>query len=162
MKVKNNTINSLNDDDYSLVTWDDSFATGILLIDNQHMELVRITNELFNACLAGKDKAGSTFKEIMTHMVDYVRLHFSTEHELMERINYPDYKNHKTQHDMLIKQILEAADEFNKGNKFVPNFFVRTLKEWILSHVAVYDKDYALFVQDQKKKGLLTDAQIEG
>jgi len=161
MYVKNSSINSIPDKEYSLVSWDDSFATGILLIDNQHMELVRLTNELFDACRAGNDKAGSTFKETMSCMVDYVKFHFGTEQKLLERIQYPDYKHHKAQHDKLIKDILEAAKKFDEGKTFVPNHFVRTLKEWIFSHIAVYDKNYALYVHEQKRKGLLTDSQLE-
>ena len=161
MKVKNNTIDNLEENEFSLVTWDDSFATGILLIDNQHMELVRLTNELYNACRAGNAKACCAFKEIMSSMVDYVLFHFSTEQKLLERIHYPDYKLHKAQHDMLIKDILEAAKMYDEGKKFVPNHFVRTLKEWVFGHIAFYDKNYSLYVHDQKRKGLLTDAQLE-
>ena len=162
MKIKNNSISTLYDDDFSLVTWDDNYSTGILLIDNQHMELIRLTNELFDACRGGNDKAESVFKEIIPHMVDYASFHFKTEQELMERIQYPDCKNHLLQHDELIRDILAAAKDFDEGKKFVPNRFSRTLKTWILGHVAVYDKAYALFAQDQKRKGLLPASQLEG
>ena len=162
MELKNELKNILLKKEYSLVSWDDSYATGILLIDNQHMELVRLTNELFDACRAGNTKAGSAFKDTMSCMVDYVRFHFSTEQELLERIHYPDYKLHKAQHEKLVKDILEAALKFSEGKSFVPNHFVRTLKEWVFGHIAVFDKNYALYVQDQKKKGLLTDSQLEG
>jgi len=162
MKLKNNTLNSYSDDDFSLVSWDEHYSTRILLIDNQHQELVRITNELFDACRAGNDKAVSAFKELIPHMVDYVKFHFKTEQDLMERINYPECKSHLVQHDELIRDILAAAKDFDDGKKFVPNRFSRTLKAWILSHVAVYDKAYALFALDQKRKGLLTDEQLEG
>ena len=155
MKIKDNDINKFQNSDYVLVAWDESYATKIPLIDSQHMELVKLTNQLFNACLAGNNAAGTAFKETMSRLVEYVRFHFTTELKLLERINYPEYKDHKLQHDTLVKKILEAVKDYGDGKKFVPNHFVRTLKEWVFGHIAIYDKKYSFYVLDQKKKGLL-------
>ena len=144
-----------------IVVWEEKYATGIPLIDSQHKELFNLTNELHEACLSGKEVT-AVFKEAMSRMVEYVRFHFSAEQQILERVNYPDYNNHKRQHDALIKDILEAAKDHQDGKRFVANNFVRTLKEWIVSHIAVTDKLYAVYVADQKKKGLLTDQQING
>jgi hemerythrin len=146
----------------SLVSWSDVYKTGIELIDNQHKELVNLTNELYKACLTGNDTLQTVFLEAMSRMVEYVKFHFSAEVEILERINFPESAEHKRQHNELIKKILETSKEHNEGKKFVPNAFVRTLKDWIVSHIAVYDKNYALFIASQKSKGLLTDAQITG
>ena len=93
-------------------------------------------------------------------MVDYVRFHFGAEQQLLAGISYPDYPDHKKQHESLVRDILGAAKDFKEGRKFVPNQFVRTLKEWILGHIAVYDRIYSSYVMSQKKKGLLNDIQI--
>ena len=145
------------DQNTTIVQWEDGFSTGIKLIDDQHKELVNLTNELYQACLTGTDAVGPAFKEIMTRMVEYVRLHFSAEQEILNRIKYPNIHEHKSQHDFLVKQILEAAKEHSEGKKFVAHHFVRTLKDWIFGHIALYDKSYAAFLADQKSKGLLTD-----
>jgi hemerythrin len=101
------------------------------------------------------------FKNTMKRMVDYVHFHFSEEIVILERIGFPQVHEHKKQHETLVKDILEAVRDYNEGNKFVPNAFVRTLKEWILGHIGIYDQIYAAFIADQKKKGLLTDKDIE-
>ena len=148
--------------DAELVTWDEHFVIGIELMDNQHKELVKLTNQLYYACLAGNDVIAQAFKEAMSQMVEYVRFHFSVEAELMKRVNFPEYNEHKAQHDLLVKQILTAASEFQSGKKIAANNFVRTLKDWIFGHIAVYDKSYAAFIVKQKAKGLLTDKQLQG
>ena len=148
------------DDSKQIVFWDNKLATGIELIDSQHMELVELTNKLYQACLSGDD--GTVFKEAMGRMVNYVRFHFGAEQQLLERIHYPDYPDHKRQHDTLVKQILDSVKAAGEGKSFVANNFVRTLKEWIFGHIALADKQYSLYVADQKRKGLLTDAQING
>ena len=143
------------------IKWGDIYSTGIRQIDEQHKQLVILTNQLYHACLAGDDSVGSVFKEAMSRMVEYVRFHFSAEQKLLEQINYPNCKDHKTKHDALIKDILEMAKEYGEGRKFVPNHFVRILKDWVFGHIAVEDKIYSAFVQEQMKRGLLTAGVLE-
>ncbi|MCL2025712.1 MAG: bacteriohemerythrin [Leptospirales bacterium] len=143
-----------------IVTWSETYVTGIKLIDDQHRELVDLTNKLYRACLSEKNTA--VFKETMSSMVEYVRFHFGTELELLERVNYPDLLEHKKQHESLVKNILDAVKDYGDGKKFVPNVFVRTLKDWVLSHIAHSDKLYATYIADQKKKGLLSNVLLDG
>jgi len=144
----------LKNDNPHIIIWEDRYDTHIEHIDTQHKKLVDLINDLYHACLVGQSSADTVFKEAMSRMVEYVHFHFTEEQELLKRINYPEYHDHKNQHDSLIKDILEAAKEFDEGKKFVPNHFVRTLKDWVLSHIAVYDKNYALFIAGQKRKSL--------
>ena len=143
-----------------IVSWDKKYATGIELIDTQHRKLVSLTNELYRACLSGNDEA--VFREAMKSMVTYVRFHFSAEQKLLERINFPGYSSHKKQHDTLIKNILDTVKDYREGKPFVPNNFVRTLKDWVFGHIAVNDKFYAAFAADQIKLGIFTEKQING
>ena len=160
-KIKKQTIENLFSNQTEIVTWEDSYITGIELVDLQHKELVDITNQLFQACLSGNDKVAIVFKDTMAHMVEYVRYHFAVEQELMKRINYPNYYSHKMQHDHFVKEIISAAAEYNDGKKFAPNLFVRTLKDWVFSHIAYYDKSYAHYVNELRLKGFLPDQCIE-
>jgi hemerythrin len=143
-----------------IVIWEDKYATGIELIDNQHKQLVELTNQLYLACLAGDEVTSTVFKDAMSRMVEYVRFHFSAELKLLNAINYPDYHNHKKMHDDLVHEILDAAKDYSGGKKFVANNFVRTLKDWIFGHIAVYDKIYAAYVADERRKGLITDKML--
>jgi len=163
MVFKNSQHNSVSENaNTDIVVWDDKYKCGIALVDTQHRELIKLTNQLYRACFGGNEAANNAFSEAMSRMVEYVRFHFSTEQEMLKRINYPDYQDHKAKHDVLIKDILHAAEEYKMGKKFVPNQFVRTLKDWIFSHIAITDKLYAYYIAEQKKKGLLSDQQING
>jgi len=149
-------------DNTDMVVWGEKYATGIDLIDTQHKELFILTNELFRACMGDEKALKGVFTETMGRMVDYVRFHFAAEQELLHRIKYPEYPEHKKQHEKLIHDIINAVTAHNKGEKFVPNQFVRTMRDWILSHIAIADRQYAAYIADQKKKGLLSDKDIEG
>jgi hemerythrin len=143
-----------------LVNWDEKYATGIERIDEQHKALIVIINDLYLACTGQDEDMEGAFKEAMSRMVAYVRFHFGTEQKLLEKIKYPEFSDHKKQHDDMIKNILESAKDYNEGKRFVPNHFVRFLVDWLFSHIALYDKRYAVFIAGQKKKGILNDQQV--
>jgi hemerythrin len=152
---------AINAEDAEIVSWSDKYATGIELIDSQHHQLVDLTNELYRACLSGGEERLTVFKDAMSRMVDYVRFHFTAELKILDAVKYPDYNNHKKMHNDLVGEILAASNKYDDGKKFVPNSFVRTLKDWVFGHIAVYDKIYAAFIEEQLKKGLLTQKKIK-
>ena len=152
--LKNKTHYTFKEDTGQIVSWEKKYATGIELIDTQHRKLVSLTNELYRACLSGDDV--DVFREAMKSMVNYVRFHFSAEQKLLENINFPGHADHKMQHDTLIMNILETVDDYRKGKPFVPNNFVRTLKDWVFGHIAVHDKVYAAYYADKMKIGQLS------
>jgi hemerythrin len=145
---------------WMIVNWDDKYNTGIGLIDEQHKALVIIINDLYLACTDGYEDTGVAFKEALKRMVDYVHFHFGAEQKLLEKIKYPMFTEHKKQHDTMVNDILEAAKEYNEGKRFVPNHFVRTLRDWVFSHIALSDTLYAAYIAEKKKDGLLNDHQI--
>jgi len=152
---------AINVEDAEIVSWSDKYATGIELIDSQHHQLVDLTNELYRACLSGGDERLAAFKDAMSRMVEYVRFHFTAELKLLDAIKYPDYNNHKKMHNDLVEEILAASKTYDDGKKFVPNKFVRTLRDWVFGHIAVYDKIYAAYIAEQLKNGQLTGQRIK-
>ena len=146
----------------TIIAWTEALAIVIELIDNQHKQLVSLTNELFRACLRGGDTLDNVFKETMSRMVEYVRFHFSAEQAMLQRVHYPKFTEHKAEHDNLVKTVLEATKNYGDGKKFVPNNFVRFLKDWIVSHIGYNDRMYAAYIMEQMKKGLLTNKDLEG
>jgi len=142
-----------------VVVWDEKYSTGIESIDAQHKQLVELTNQLFIACIAKPDILQVVFKEAMHKMVEYVHFHFDNEIKLLKEVNYPQLHEHKKMHDDLIKDILEAAKNYNSDKHFVPNHFVRTLKDWIFSHIAIHDKSYSFYIKGQIHSGNLS-AQV--
>ena len=148
--------------DAIIVRWEEKYTTGIEVIDNQHKQLILLTNQLYQACLAREQTLETAFKDALKRMVEYVHFHFSAEEEILQRIKFPNYADHKKQHTDLVKRILEASKNFEKGERFVANRFVITLKDWVFGHIGFYDRIYSSYVAEQKKKGLLSDRQITG
>ncbi|MDR1985709.1 MAG: bacteriohemerythrin [Treponema sp.] len=137
------------------VVWEDRYSVGIPSIDEQHKELLVLTNKLYDACRNGEEKAREYFKEVIRGAVEYVQFHFTSEERIMERINFPELAAHKVQHTTFVKQVLEEVKMFESGKSFVPNAFVRFLRDWILTHIAMSDIKYAEYIHTLKKQGTL-------
>jgi hemerythrin len=138
-----------------IIEWSDRFSIGIPLIDKQHKNLVDMTNRLYMGCLKGDGEAKAYFLRTIHEAVDYTKYHFSTEERLMHRIGYPELAAHKKQHEDFIREIIREVNTFKNGKKFVPNLFVRYLRDWVLAHIAVSDRLYVSYIHSLKKQGAL-------
>jgi len=138
-----------------VVQWQNSYSVNIKLIDEQHMELIKLTNKLFASCMAGQQKSKEAFLEIVRSAVDYTGYHFSTEEKIMERINYPGYSAHRKEHKDFVREVYIKVDEFKAGKILTPLTFVYFLRDWVLSHIAVSDRKLGEYLVRLKKSGEL-------
>jgi hemerythrin len=150
----------MSDGDVLLVEWDEKYSVGIPLIDNQHKELIRLTNKLYQGCLGGDEKAREFFMITVRGVLDYVKYHFSAEENLLKNAKYPLLEDHKKEHESFVLQLVNDVKSYHDGRKFVPNSFVRYLRDWILSHIAMTDTQYAKYILDLKKQGQLTNVLL--
>jgi len=128
---------------FKYVQWDDCYSVGVDLLDKQHSHLFELTNALYAGCRRGETVAREHFVDTLHATVDYVTVHFSTEERIMEKINYSDTANHKREHADFVKKVMEAQKELEEGKRGVAMKFVQFLKDWIVSHIAVCDKNLA-------------------
>ena len=123
-----------------IVMWQNTYSVRIRLIDEQHKHLILLTNKLFTSCLGDRERSKRTFLTTIREAVDYVGYHFSTEEKLMERVNYPGYRKHKQEHVDFVREVFRQLEEYNTGKSTAPLSFVYFLRDWILYHVAVSDR----------------------
>ncbi|MDR0722158.1 MAG: bacteriohemerythrin [Treponema sp.] len=138
----------------SFIAWKDIYSVGIAQIDEQHQELINLTQRLHQACLGGTEAGRFYFKKAMHDLVNYVTFHFSAEEKLMEKIGFPGLPEHKREHENFVKKVLMDVKNFESGKAIVPNTFVRYLRQWILTHIAQTDQQYGIYVtQSLYKQG---------
>ena len=138
-----------------IVQWQPSYSIGIRLVDEQHMKLINLTNRLFASCMESKERAGNVFHDVIHEAVDYVSYHFSTEEGLMERVNYPEYIQHKKEHAGFVREVFSRVEDFDSGKPFAPLTFVYFLRDWVLHHISVSDKKIGTYLLDLHKSGEL-------
>jgi len=125
------------------VTWSNTYSMGVKIIDDQHKGLLDIVNDLFNHASGNEVEEQAYFKEVIQQAVQYVKDHFQTEEKLMVATKFPGYTPHKKAHDEFTLTVIKSVKDFEAGKRLVLEKFAYFLKDWILTHIAVMDRQYA-------------------
>ena len=125
-----------------LITWSPTFSVGVKLIDDQHRGLLDLVNHLFNHVVGDEEAERDFFQEVIQEAVKYVRVHFATEEKIMIATKFPGYPEHKKAHDTFVLTVVNNIKDFEDGKKFSLAAITKFLKEWILTHIAIVDKEY--------------------
>ncbi|MDR0313474.1 MAG: bacteriohemerythrin [Treponema sp.] len=147
-----------------LIIWSPTYSVGIALIDEQHKELLKLTNDMFNHCIGDPVSEREYFKKVIHEAVNYVKTHFATEEKIMLRTAFPGYANHKKEHDSFVLSILEHVKNYEEHKTITLIAFTHYLKNWILTHIAVSDKQYFTYfkhIATRKSNGMLSISQSD-
>jgi len=132
----------MKSNEVELIAWSPRFSCGIKLIDDQHMGLVKLVNEMFNQATGNDIHEHDYFERVIQEMVKYVKIHFATEEKIMLATKFSGYDEHKKDHESFVKKVVENINDYRAGKRLTLSSFTKYLKEWILSHIALMDKQY--------------------
>lgn len=130
-----------------LFPWSDTYSVKIGVIDMQHKNLANIINELHQAMVGGQGK--QQVVKGLSNPIKYTQIHFKTEENFMVSHQYPDYMNHKTEHDRLTKTAREFQDKFQRNEVGLTIDVMEFLKNWLSKHILGSDQRYAPFLNAQ-------------
>ena len=129
----------------TLITWSDRYSVGIGRIDAEHQKLVALVNELYAAILENKQAA--VVGKSLDGVAAYTISHFSSEESVMKRHGYPDFTEHKAEHDKLVVQVKQLQAELRAGKPALSQEVMNFLQTWLLSHILGMDKKYSSHLQ---------------
>jgi hemerythrin len=124
--------------------WDEKYSVGVKIIDQQHMRLVELLNELYEAMRSGRGK--DVLQGVLDGLVDYTLSHFSTEEKLMDANSYPEKWLHKKEHTNLTRQVSELQAEYRTGKSTLTVEVSSFLKDWLVNHIQETDKRFGAFL----------------
>ncbi|MGD0227655.1 MAG: bacteriohemerythrin [Terriglobia bacterium] len=130
-----------------LFPWSDTYSVKIGVIDMQHKNLANIINELHQAMVGGQGK--QQVVKSLSNLIKYTQIHFKTEENFMVSHQYPDYMNHKTEHDRLTKTVREFQDKFQRNEVGLTIDVMEFLKNWLSKQILGSDQRYAPFLNAQ-------------
>jgi hemerythrin len=125
------------------VTWSNTYSMGVKLIDDQHKGLIDFINDIFNHASGNERDERAYFALVIQQAVQYIKEHFQAEEKLMIGTKFPGYAEHKKVHDEFTLTVVKSVKDFEAGKRLVLEKFARFLKDWVLTHIAVMDRQYA-------------------
>ena len=127
--------------------WDDSMRVGVKELDEQHKKLIEISN----LCCSEFDKGSAkTTEEVLKELIEFTRIHFSTEEKYFEETNYVDKEEHMNEHANIIEKILDFKKRYDSGEDISKEFH-KFVHEWINTHFKEEDIKY---IKTFKEHGL--------
>ena len=124
------------------ITWSSSYSLGVKLIDDQHKKILDFAYNLVNCSAKDEEEERACFKRVIEQLVDYIKIHFTTEEGIMLVTKFPGYDEHKKTHENFILTLVKSIKDYENGNRLVFTNFSNFTRKWVLSHIAVMDLKY--------------------
>lgn len=133
-----------------LLEFRNEILTGIENIDNQHKDLFKILNILFNYSLKGEltNEITITLNELTT----YVDNHFTDEEKMMIDYSFPNIEEHILEHKKLkekVNSLLLNIDKQGVSSEIIRETN-RLAIEWLISHLYSMDIELAEYIKTNK------------
>ena len=126
-------------------------SVNIRSIDEQHMELFRLGTNLYN--LVSVKDGVDRYDEIMSvvsELANYTVEHFTFEEGMMKTNDYPNFNEHKVQHDAFIDKIKSIkSEEVDMRQRKVAMDLIVFVANWIEKHILVTDMQYKEFLNEK-------------
>jgi hemerythrin len=126
------------------IVWNEIFSVGNKQIDEQHMQIIDILNQLY---VAKQEQSLLTPRHVMDLLLRYTKTHFSYEEDLMRAAGYPGVEAHARYHAWMAGRTRALAKSVIKDEDFLTEEVFEFLKKWWISHTRNADKMYAPYVQ---------------
>jgi diguanylate cyclase (GGDEF)-like protein/hemerythrin-like metal-binding protein len=123
-------------------TWHATHAVGVDEIDEQHMHLAGLVDQLIARLRAGAGHA--EIAAAMNEVIDYAILHFASEERLMAEYAIADATEHHQMHRRLIDDIRSLRLDSNMPDL---GLLLRYLREWLIRHIDGPDKELGRALQ---------------
>lgn len=103
-----------------MIKWSKNYLMGIDKFDEEHKELFRISDQIYNKVMERGDDAKYRLflmKETLEYMLRYFKRHAKSEEIYMREIGYAGYEFHKMLHDEFYNMLLKKNADIVKRNE---------------------------------------------
>ena len=124
----------------ALLTWNHACSVGIRAMDDQHGILMDAINELSLNLVRGCGR--EKISELLDHLIEFMRMHFQSEEQLMERTGFAGLGEHRAEHRRMLAEMLQAAHRLQYGEGFELRPLLCELHDGFLHHIDRMDQPY--------------------
>lgn len=131
------------------ITWDDKFEVGHQRIDNEHRVFVDLIRTA--SCEGERHCPKEKGMRILLEVQKYAEFHFISEENIMLDVGYPDYREHRDEHQGLLRRLEEEAHRYycdEIGLDGLANFMF----EWFALHTTAADKKLTQYIAQARRR----------
>ena len=131
----------------ALLTWNHACTVGVRAMDDQHGILMDTLNELRLATVRGSGR--EQINEVLDRLIEFTRMHFWSEEQLLEQNEFPGLAEHRTEHQQLLAQILQSSHRVQHGEMMQMRPLLCFLRESYAEHIEGMDREYSAWMNER-------------
>ncbi len=128
-------------------SWCDEYNINVAQLDVQHKMLLRLVDNIHDAVEARVDKMD--LKDLLVELVEFSRMHFSMEEQLMKKYDSPDLEKHQNEHGKLLQHLNELVTVVANGTHPAIYSDYDISADWALIHIAEQDNSLGIFLNSK-------------
>ena len=121
----------------ALLEWRDEYRTGIRGVDYEHEALIARINEVY--ALIETSAARVDVIDSLGEIYGAIAAHFALEEQMMQRAGYTEYREHRNDHERLLDEIRDIAEDYEQSEDLDRAAFQRRLHDWFQNHFSSFD-----------------------
>lgn len=139
----------------NLAGFTEEYLLDIQEIDEQHEQffemLDRIAEVAPDLYKPLDDDEVDDIADVLGELRDYALLHFRTEEDCMQEVDYPGIEAQKREHNRFITDVIRMEAELMNGSA-MPAIKIRNfMHDWYRDHILNLDKPFGEFYKKNKK-----------
>lgn len=131
----------------SLLTWNHACSVNVRAMDDQHGILMDTVNQLRLALVHGC--GAEEVSEHLDRLIEFTRMHFSSEEQLMEQAGFPGLREHRAEHHRMLAEMLQSAHCLQHGEGVQTRAMLCALRDGCLEHIEGLDREYGPWLNDR-------------
>ena len=116
-------------------------------MDDQHGVIMDAMNELRLAVVRGSGR--EHVSELLNRLIEFTRMHFKCEEQLMERSEFPGLADHCAQHQSMLARLLHAARRMQYGEGVPLRALLCALRDGYIHHIEGLDRQYGSWLNER-------------
>lgn len=114
--------------------------------DGHHQQLVAYI-QLLEDRTKREERGVDAVQAIVDSLAEYTAYHFGAEEALMQRLEYPNYFEHKAVHAAFLDDMAIFKREFINASPAFAVTLLTYLKDWLLEHILNIDMHFGDFLK---------------
>ena len=128
------------------LVWNEAFAFGIPVLDNEHRTLFDLSNAAIHAIES--QQPDEIILAALKRLVDELAEHCGNEEKEMTDDGYPGHEQHSAEHRQLLAQATQMLNNWRSGEFALGNLVNFMAREVIARHIMTTDRTYANYRLD--------------
>lgn len=128
--------------------WQAEWDSGNQTLDEQHRELLALTNNLIALTFAGVK-----FDQVMVQLellLRHIEHHFAIEGVILSEAGYPEAQQHIRQHKKLFAKVLQMQELYRREGLQSTAFFSFIIDDVVIGHISRNDVNYFPYLKSKQ------------